>query len=293
MLTITPNVGNQANSVIFNQPVSTHNFTASFTYTDVTGGGADGFALMLQNDPRGTTALGGAGGALGYGQGTPILNSVAFEGNIYGGNTIGVGMGVNGSTGTYTGTGAVNLSSGTPVNVSLTYTNSTDTLTVQLIQGSNNYQTSYANCGLQANVGPFAYLGITGGTGGLQAQQNISNFSFSSAGGLTTYANNISVAAGSSGNNLVANVNVAATSATPTVTMGNLTMGAYSTLSVASDASTPANINYGLTLGATALSGATTFNVANNGTGTGVLTLTGVVSGASGSLTKTGAENSC
>ena len=33
--------------------------------------------------------------------------------------------------------------------------------------------------------------------------------------------------------------------------------------------------------------------MANNGTGTGVLTLTGVVSGASGSLTKTGAENSC
>ena len=289
VLTITPNSGGQANSVIFNQPVSTHNFTASFAYTDVTGGGADGFTLMLENDLRGTTALGGAGGSLGYGQGTPILNSVALEGNIYGGNTIGIGLGSNGSTGAYTGTGSVNLAAtNTPVNVSLSYSDSTDTLTVQLTQGTNSYQTSYANCGLQANVGPFAYLGITGGTGGLQAQQNISNFTYSSTGALATYTNNLSVAAGSSGNNLVANVNVAATSATPTVTMGNLTMGAYSTLNVAPDASTSANINYGLTLGEAALSGATTFNVANNGTGTGVLTLTGVVSGASGSVTKTG-----
>ena len=227
VLTITPNSGGQANSVIFNQPVNTHNFTASFTYTDVTGGGADGFTLMLENDLRGTTALGGSGGSLGYGQGTPILNSVALEGNIYGGNTVGIGLGSNGSTGSYTGTGSVNLAAtNTPVNVSLSYVDSTDTLTVQLTQGTNSYQTSYANCGLQANVGPFAYLGITGGTGGLQAQQNISNFSYSSTGALATYTNNLSVAAGSSGNNLVANVNVAATPATPTVTMGNLTMGA-------------------------------------------------------------------
>ena len=164
MLTITPNTGSQANSVVFNQPVSTHNFTASFTYTDVTGGGADGFAFMLENDPRGKTGLGGGGGSLGY---SSILNSVALEGNIYSPYTVGLAMGVNGSVaGTYTPTGSVNLSSTAPVNVSLSYTDSTDTLTVQLTQGTASYQTSYANCGLQANVGPFAYLGITGATGG-------------------------------------------------------------------------------------------------------------------------------
>ena len=248
VLTITPNTGSQANSVVFNQPVSTHNFTASFTYTDVTGGGADGFALMLENDPRGKTGLGGGGGCLGY---SSILNSVALEGNIYSPYTVGLAIGVNGSVaGTYTPTGSVNLSSTAPVNVSLSYTDSTDTLTVQLTQGTDNYQTSYANCGLQANVGPFAYLGITGATGGAQAQQNISNFTYSSSGALSSYTNNVSVAAGTSGNNLVGNVNVAATAATPTVTMGNLSMGAYSTLNVAADASTPANMNYGLTLGA-------------------------------------------
>jgi fibronectin-binding autotransporter adhesin len=286
VLTITPNTGGQANSVIFGQRVSTHNFTASFTYTDVTGGGADGFTFMLENDSRGTTALGGAGGAFGYGN---ILNSIALEGNIYSPYTVGLALRTNGAiAGAYTATGSVNLSSTTPVNVTLSYTDTTDTLTVQLTQGTNSYQTSYASCGLQANVGPFAYLGITGATGGAAAQQNISNFSYSSSGALATYANNVSVAAGSSGNNLVANVAVAATSATPTVTMGSLTMGAYSTLNVAPESGTAANLGYGLTLGAAALSGASTFTVANNGTGAGTLTLGGGVSGSSGVITKTG-----
>ena len=250
MVTITPNAGGQANSVIFNQPVSTHNFTISFTYTDVTGGGADGFTFMLENDPRGTAALGGGGGALGY---SSIANSVALEGNIYSPYIVGLCLGTNGSIpGTYTATGSVNLASTTPVNVTLNYTDATDTLTVQLTQGANSYQTSYASCGLQANVGPFAYLGITGATSG-GTQQTISNFSYSTSGS-ATYANNVSVAAGTSGNNLVANLNVAATAAAPVITMGSLSMGAYSTLNVAPDANTPANTSYGLTLGAAVLS---------------------------------------
>src|SRR5207249_2429539 len=41
-------------------------FQASLTYQDVGGNGADGAALVIQNDPRGLTALGGGGGGLGY-----------------------------------------------------------------------------------------------------------------------------------------------------------------------------------------------------------------------------------
>lgn len=51
------------------------------------------------------------------------------------------------------------------------------------------------------------------------------------------------------------------------------------------------NTPYGFNLGAVTLNGNTTFNTANNGTGTGTLTINGVVSqtGGARSVTKTGA----
>ena len=68
-LTLTDNVGNEARSVFFNTPQSVaSNFAIGFTYTatGTVGGLADGTAVIFQNDPRGLTALGGGGGALGY-----------------------------------------------------------------------------------------------------------------------------------------------------------------------------------------------------------------------------------
>src|SRR5207253_8602985 len=58
-----------------------------------------------------------------------------------------------------------------------------------------------------------------------------------------------------------------------TFTMGNLSMGSGSALTIAADAGSLANTAYNLTLGATTLAGPATFNVLNNGTGTGQLTL--------------------
>lgn len=98
----------------------------------------------------------------------------------------------------------------------------------------------------------------------------------------TTYANNVSVTGGSP------TVAVAASTGAPVITMGTLTMAAGSALNVVADTGTPADLAYGLTFGATTLSGSATFNVANNGAGAGTLTL-GPVGGASGSVTKTGA----
>ena len=65
-LTLTTGVQSQASSVFNNTAQNIQNFTSSFTYTDVGSGGADGFAFVLQNDPRGVSALGDAGGSLGY-----------------------------------------------------------------------------------------------------------------------------------------------------------------------------------------------------------------------------------
>ena len=54
-LTLTTHQYNEASAGWFDTPVSTGSFIASFTYTDVTGGGsADGAAFVLQNDTRGS-----------------------------------------------------------------------------------------------------------------------------------------------------------------------------------------------------------------------------------------------
>jgi len=73
-------------SAWYDQPVSVlHGFETTFEFriTDLVGGGADGMAFVIQNDPRGTTALADSGGNLGYGAANPpgpaIVDSLALE----------------------------------------------------------------------------------------------------------------------------------------------------------------------------------------------------------------------
>ena len=98
-------------------------------------------------------------------------------------------------------------------------------------------------------------------------------------------------------NNVVLNggtnstIDVAATATGPTMTIGTLSVGsgAGTTLNVTATTA-PMNQAYGLTIGATTLAGNVVFNVANNGAGTGTLTLGAISDGGSNSsITKTGA----
>jgi autotransporter-associated beta strand protein len=283
VLTITPNTGNQANAAWFANAfnigsIGTGNgaFTASFKYSDVTGGGADGTAFVLQN--LSATAVGGGGGGLGYSGITP---SLAFQINIYGPNNPGITVKTNGTAGPppYDATGNINTSVSGPGNeilVTLSY-DGANAYTVTLTQGSNTFTKTYnpfTSGNLTSNVGTNIWVGFTGGTGGAQAQQNVSNFTFNWAGAppgppISTYANAVNVNAGAS-----ATITPLVATNVTTFTMGALTMGGTgSTLSVAADTGSLANSPYTLNLGATKLSGANTFNVANNGTGTGTLVL--------------------
>ena len=68
-LRLTPNGGSSAGSCWYGTPVSFKDgFETSFTFmiSEPWNNGADGFAFVLQNDPRATTALGGVGFELGY-----------------------------------------------------------------------------------------------------------------------------------------------------------------------------------------------------------------------------------
>src|SRR5579859_505824 len=82
VLTITTPANSEASSYWFTTPQNVTNFVASFTYTDVSGGGADGIVFGLQN--TGVNALGGGGGALGFGG---IASGAGDAFNIYGGNS--------------------------------------------------------------------------------------------------------------------------------------------------------------------------------------------------------------
>ncbi|HYP15641.1 MAG TPA: autotransporter-associated beta strand repeat-containing protein, partial [Opitutus sp.] len=90
------------------------------------------------------------------------------------------------------------------------------------------------------------------------------------------------------GGNATITVDRTSSGAGITHTLGALSING-STLSVNSGSNISANSAYGLTFGATTLTGGATFNVANNGTGVGTLTL-GALSdaGTARTLTKTG-----
>jgi hypothetical protein len=176
----------------------------------------------------------------------------------------------------------------TPINFALSYVDATDTLTVQATQGESTYTKTYT-IDIQSYLGDNAFLGFTGATGGLYAEQHVSNFNYACTGTSATYSNTLQVAAGTSSVTLNANVKVAATAALPVITMGNLTMGDYSALHVAAETGTPADLAYGLSLGSATIAGASTFDVANNGSGVGTLTLAGTLVGVGKNAVKTGA----
>lgn len=180
VLNLTSTSGSEATSYWFATPQSVTNFVASYTYTDASTGGADGVTFALQN--QGTNALGGGGGALGY---AGITSAAAQALNIYGGNS-GSASGFNGTVAAgnpaFTPTpGGVDITSGHPINVTLSYRQSDNAAVETMLDTVSNatFTKVYRNVDIQGLVGgSTALVGFTGGTGGVTANQNITNFSF-------------------------------------------------------------------------------------------------------------------
>lgn len=179
-LTLTDGGANQRRSSFFQFPLYIGAFQASFTYQDVGGAGADGAAFVLHNDPTGTAALGGGGGAMAYGPTPAIVPSAALLLNIYANNTVGYAFRTGGVTGTpYVTPGAVNLAGGNPIAVSLNYNGSTLGLTFTDATAGTTFTTNLAVGDLTIPVGgQSAYVGFTAATGGTVSTQKISNFSY-------------------------------------------------------------------------------------------------------------------
>jgi fibronectin type 3 domain-containing protein len=168
-----------AGSVFSASPISVSAFSTQFSF-QLTNAQADGFTFTIQGN--GPTALGGFGGGLGY-QG--ITNSLAIKFDVYSNQGEGndsTGLYVNGASPTLpaidlTSTG-IELDSGDLMEVAMSYDGTK--LTVALTDETTNKGTSqsYVVNIPQAIGSSTAYVGFTGGTGGLSAVQQILNWSY-------------------------------------------------------------------------------------------------------------------
>ena len=190
---------NQAGSIFRNAQVNTNAFTAKFTVQVPAGSGnpADGGTFVIQNDPRGATALGGAGGSLGYAGITP---SAAFEWSIYNTTNTNTRFATNGATGGYTAS-TLNFKNGTPVDVTVMYDGATLTAQLQETRHNNVYNLAGMAVDLATLLGSGqGYVGFTASNGGEDAQELISDFQWFDPTAVVEYGNDVTVSANSTVN---------------------------------------------------------------------------------------------
>ncbi|HTV42743.1 MAG TPA: LamG-like jellyroll fold domain-containing protein [Candidatus Sulfotelmatobacter sp.] len=186
VLELTDDGGSEARSFFFNYPQYIGAFEASFVYQIGGDAVADGMSFCIQNDPRGASALGEDGGSFGVAGTGNITPSWEVEFNMYQ-NADGVGYNVytNGTIGDNVplilnpgGYSLTNGDNGDPLAVSLTYLSGQVSLTVT---DTVNHAGMYTNfpASIPATVGgETAYVGFTGGDGGSESIQTITDFSF-------------------------------------------------------------------------------------------------------------------
>jgi hypothetical protein len=203
-LQLTNGGTNEASSAFYNTPVNIQSFTTDFSVQLSNAvGGADGMTFTIQG--VGPTALGCSGGGLGYGpdlpvnpdpcSGTPIAKSIAIKFDFYsndGEGTDSTGLYQNGASPTIpaidmTPSGVI-LSSNDAMAVHLTYDGTTLAMTItDNVVGKTFTQSWPVNIpGLVG--GNSAYVGFTGGSGGLSSSQKVLTWTFTSSNGTTATA---------------------------------------------------------------------------------------------------------
>lgn len=180
----TDGVFDQAGSFFLTTKQAYANFVIDFDYlaTSLSEFPADGFTITLQNDPRGTTALGFSGRDLAYADvdtlTLQITPSISFQTNIFltGIGLGGVSYGTDGALTPKVLPGTIALV-GTPIHYHIEYDGTT--LSTTMTQGLSNFNLSQV-VDLTTVLGGsgLAYVGFTGSTGSFTSTQDITNFTF-------------------------------------------------------------------------------------------------------------------
>ena len=216
VLRVTPAAASQRGSAWYSQPLSVAGgFTLdmTFQFTSQASSGADGLAIVFQNDPRGTAALGSAtaGSCLGYADnpaqpaGVGIVNSLALEIDTYdAGSPFFDGTGADFSWHT-NGTGqndaresysigwatpAVDFTNGlvhsvrivyVPGSLSVSYDGALLFTTPYSFTSGGTWIGGASVGGLNLIGGSSLYVGVTSATGGAWEHNDVLSWSFASA----------------------------------------------------------------------------------------------------------------
>jgi hypothetical protein len=198
------NTGEEAGAAWYVVPVNVQSFTTNFTI-QLLNANAQGMTFTIQNQPPassdtsilyvsgGPYAIGNASNGMGYsgstggvgGQIAGLLNSVAIKFDLYDGSGNTTGLYTNGADLTIGGndmtSSGVSLHSGNPLNVTLAYNGTSLAMTITDTKTKASYSTSWA-INIPAIVGgSTAYVGFTGGTGGLFATQDVLSWTYATA----------------------------------------------------------------------------------------------------------------
>ncbi len=196
-LTLTSASIGESSSAWYGTPQDvSDSWTATFTWQwSGTTNPADGFMFALQN--QGLTAIGGGGGYKGYqiSGSTGITPSYGVGVENFGtGNANNVSVGLNGvivTGGNDVAGSTLNVNTDTnPINFTVSYIKPANELYVSGVDATNSANSfSYVYTGNSGNLAPSfnsqtqaggstAYVGFTGATGGLNEEQDFTNFNF-------------------------------------------------------------------------------------------------------------------
>ncbi|MGV3485301.1 MAG: DUF4347 domain-containing protein [Planctomycetaceae bacterium] len=173
-LQLTSTATRQVGSAFYNSPLSidaNRSFQSAFAF-QIGGGsgaaGADGLAFVIQNDPRGTSAMGEFGGGIGYNK---IQQSVAIEFDTHQNpfetapNQISINLNGDITKPLATITSPFKLNAGTKLYAWVDYNGDSDTLAVYLSEFSQKPTLAVIKTKLELDkiVGNSAFVGFTAG----------------------------------------------------------------------------------------------------------------------------------
>jgi hypothetical protein len=176
----------EAGSVFWNAPINIQAFTTTFEF-QLSEAQANGFTFTIQNDGAGPRALGGDSAGLGY---QNIQQSVAVKFNFYNSDNEG-----SDSTGLYTdgqppltptidiSPSGIQLNSDDSIQAKITYDGATLTLNLVDLVTQDTFTQSWPIDIPMTVGGDTAYVGFTGGTGGLASNQKILTWTYTATPG--------------------------------------------------------------------------------------------------------------